>query len=803
MDKENNKFNKKMLNSKKQSSNPKNKNAKSGKKDKPFWQNTKKSYNEKNKKDPNDIDFKENIINLNSNLSANNFVSKKNILIITIFIFLIMFALIIRLFYLQFIQSDFLQKQAYNQQTVNQIISPNRGNIYDSTGKALAISAPVDTITINPSKFIVKDSEKDTILLQETIAIGLSEIFALDYNEVLTKVQSTATVETIIKKVEQDKVDALVTWMDEYDIKVGINIDEDIKRYYPYDNVLSSVIGFCGTDNTGLAGLEYTWNNVLTGTPGKIVSSQGNDQREIPNSEETYIAAENGSDIELTVDLNIQTIAEKYLEQAIDTYDCEEGGNVIAMDPKTGDILAMASFPDYNLNTPYVATSDLAQQYADESIYKMWSNKSVADTYEPGSTFKIITSAIALEENITTPDVYNDFYCNGFEEFPDINNTTLKIKCWRAEPHREQSLRDALLNSCNPSFMQLGERITTPTLYKYYNAFGLFNSTNSSLYGEQSSIFLPEQNVGPVDLATISFGQGLNVTPLQLITSLSALANDGILMQPRIVKSITNADTNVTTEIQPVTVRQVVSEETSDQILSMMEDVVTIGTGINATVEGYTIGGKTGTSEDLIGNDDEYIASFVATAPAEDPEIVLLLTLYNPTNEKYGFQGGQLAAPTVSQMLSEILPYMGVTADTEIDSNNENLITVPEIRNKTITEANKILSDLGFKTEIFSTSDYNTTLVTEQNPKPGSQLPKDSIIILYGEGENVSTSVAVPDLAGMTANQAESALNKLNLNIAIEGTGIVTNQDYFKDDQVPLGTIVKVTLKPALTGGAQ
>ena len=775
---------------------------------------TNKTYNNKlrnksSRKSKNDnlsddyLDFNKNVINLNSNLVPNNFLNKKTFLFITIAFLLAFIYLIIRIGYLQFIDGSNLQKKAYNQQTINQILSPSRGNIYDSTGKALAISAPVDTITINPTKIEGK-TELETKALKELVAKGLSDIFELDYNEVLTKVQSISSVETIIKKVERNKVDKLKNWMNENDVTAGINIDEDIKRYYPYDNVLSNVIGFCGTDSSGLAGIEYTWNNVLTGTPGKVVSSQGSDQQEIPNSEETYIAAENGSDIELTVDLNIQTIVEKYLHQAVDNYDCTDGGNVIAMDPKTGDILAMASFPDYNLNTPYDSTSELAKIYADESIYKMWANKSVSDTYEPGSTFKIITSAIALEENITLTDIHNDFYCNGYEEFPDINGSTLRIKCWRPNPHGEQSLRDALLNSCNPAFMQLGKRITIPTLYKYYNALGLFSSTNSGLYGEQSSIFLPPDKIGPVELATISFGQGLNVTPLQLITSLSSLANEGVLMQPRIVKSITNSDTNVKTEIEPVTVRQVVSKETSGDILSMMESVVSVGTGINATVNGYTIGGKTGTSEDLIGNDNEYIASFVATAPAYDPEILLLLTLYNPTNKKYGFQGGQLAAPTVSQMLSEILPYMGIVANSSPNSTNiKDMITVPEIRNKTISEANKILKDLGLNTKIYSSADHNSSLVTEQNPKPGSNIIADSLVVLYGEGDTVSTSVSVPDLTGMNVSTATAKLKELNLNINISGSGIVTNQEYFKDDQVPIGTIINVTFKPALSGGAQ
>ena len=748
-----------------------------------------------------------NVVKINSDFESKNFIYTKKlrlILLVTIIIFVL---LICRIGFLQFVQGNYLKEQAYKQQAINQIISPKRGNIYDSTGKALAISAQVDTITINPSKF-KKDSDEETATYQETVAKGLSEIFGLDYNETLEKVSSDSQVETIAKKVEQDKVDELTTWMEENKISVGINIDEDTKRYYPYSNVASNVIGFCGSDNQGLSGIESKWDSVLTGTPGKIVSSQGSDQQEIPDAEETYIAAENGSDLTLTIDLNIQTIIEKYLKQAVEENECSRGGNVIAMDPSTGDILAMASYPDYDLNSPYTPNSTLAQTYdslsteeKSEALYRMWANKSVAETYEPGSTFKVITSAVALEENITSTDVIDDFYCKGYEEFEDVNGSTIRIKCWRANPHGSQTLRQALMNSCNPAFMQLGARIGASTLYKYYEAFGLFDSTNSGLYGEQSSIFQKLENVGPVELATMSFGQRLNVTPLQMITAISCVANDGILMQPRIVKSVKNTDTGAVTEIPVTQVRQVISSQTAAEVKSMMESVVTEGTGRHAAVSGYSIGGKTGTSEPTEANAEEgYVASYVAISPVEDTKIVLLVTLYDPQGEN-GHQGGQVAGPVVSQMLSEILPYMGVVSDATADSNSNssNYITVPDVRNKTVAEAEKTLKDAGFTTKTYVNGDANTILVGDQNPKPGSQLPKNSLIVLYGEGSTTSTSVTVPDLKGMNASQATTALRDKNLNINIEGSGTVITQDYMANEQVPEGTIIKVTLKGTLT----
>ena len=731
----------------------------------------------------------------------------KKLRVTLIVVILILLLLIVRIGFLQFVQGNYLKELAYNQQTINQIISPKRGNIYDSTGKALAISAQVDTITINPNK-LVKNSNDETKEFKEKIAKGLSEIFELNYDEVLEKVNSSSQVETIAKKVEQEKVDTLKKWMKDNKISVGINIDEDTKRYYPYNTVASNVIGFCGSDNQGLSGVESKWDSILTGTPGKIVSSKGSNQEEIPNAEETYISAENGSDLTLTIDLNIQTIIEKYLKQAVEDNDCKKGGNVIVMNPKNGDILGMACYPDYNLNSPYTPNSTLAETYdslsseeKSESLYKMWANKSVAETYEPGSVFKVITASVALEENITTTDKSNDFYCKGYEEFEDSSaSQPLKISCWRANPHGVQSLRQALCNSCNPAFMQLGKRIGAPTLYKYYEAFGLFDSTNSGLYGEQSSIFQKLDKVGPVELATMSFGQRLNVTPLQMATAIACVANDGVLMKPRIVKQVTNTDSGSVSEIPVTQVRQVISKETAQEVKSMMESVVTIGTGKHAAVSGYSIGGKTGTSEPVYNKTEEgYVASYVAISPVEDTQVVLLLTLYDPPKSNH--QGGQLAGPVVSQMLSEILPYLGIPSNenSSDSSSSDNLIVVPDVRNKTVSEAEKILKNSGFSTKTYVNGDANNTLVVDQTPKPGVSLSKNSVVVLYGEGNDVATSVTVPDLKGMNASQASNTLKEKNLNISIEGSGTVISQDAAKDEQVPEGTVIKVTLKQNLT----
>ncbi len=751
------------------------------------------------------------IVKLKNDFNVNNMISNKKLKTSMLIIFILLFLLLIRIAWIQFIQGAELKERSYSQQNINQIISPKRGNIYDSTGQSLAISMQVDTITINPKKIKEKikgKSSDEGKLLQEKIAKGLSEIFELDYEETLSKVQSDSSVETIARKVEKDKVDQLKKWMKENEITSYINIDEDTKRYYPYSTLASAVLGFCGTDNDGRYGIENKWNSILSGTSGKIVSSKDGSQAEIPNSEQTYIAAENGSDLILTIDVNIQSTIEKYLKQAVEDNSCARGGNVIVMNPSTGDILGMASYPNYDLNNPSTPNSSLvtdwdklSQEEKLNSLYKMWSNKSVNETYEPGSTFKVITASVALEENITDTDVPNNFSCSGAE---NVNGTS--IKCWRSyNPHGMQTLRQALGNSCNPAFIQLGRKIGAPTLYKYYKAFGLFDTTGVALPGEANSIFHDLNNVHQVELATMSFGQRFTITPLQMITAISAVANDGVLMQPRIVKEIRNSDTGAVTTVEPVKVRQVISKQTSEKVKSMMEYVVTKGTGGNAKVTGYSIGGKTGTSEPNKSDPDAgYVASYVAISPIENTEVVLLLTLYKPQAGSH--QGGTIAGPVVGQMLSEILPYLGVSSEsTGNSSSNTNTSnktystkTLPNITNKTVTEAKKVIEAEGFTASYSVNGNANSLLVTDQVPKPGTQLISGSVVKLYSEENNVRTSVTVPDLKGMSVSQAINSLKSKNLNISIEGSGVVLSQDPPKDSSVEEGTVINVTLRQDL-----
>ena len=747
---------------------------------------------------------------VNNEFSTNSLAIKK-FRIVLISLLIIFLLLIIRLIWLQFVQGSDLKEQAYNQQTTDQIISTSRGTIYDSTGKTLAISTPTDTVTINPQK-IVGSTDEETKTKKEKIAKAFSEIFELDYNETLEKVNSTSNVQTIAKKVDKDKIDKLKQWMETEKISTGINIDEDTKRVYPYNNLASNLIGFCGTDNTGIQGIEDSWNSVLQGTPGKITTSTDAIQEEIPDSNQTYIPAEDGSDIVLTIDYNIQTVLEKYLKQAVEENHADSG-TVVAMAPSTGDILGMACYPDYNLNTPFEPNTEelkttwntLDSTAQSDALYNMWKNNVVSSPYEPGSPYKLITAATALEENITSEDVPNDFYCNGSIEVADRS-----ISCWTQAHKGPKTLRQALQVSCNPSLIQLGRRIGAETLYKYYQAFGFFDKTGIDLPQEASSTYWNIEDVGDVELATMSFGQRFTITPIQLVSAVSAIANDGILMKPRIVKQIINPETGTTTDIEPVQVRQVISKSTSERMRNLMKSVVDDGSGRLAKVEGYSIGGKTGTSEPQAGREDEgYIASYVAIAPTEKPEICLLIAVHDPNpNNEGSHQGGQVCGPVVSQMLSEILPYLGLTSSnaqtsTDVVEKDTSYATVPDIRNKTVTEAEKLLKQAGFTTKVNISGDKNSTLVTDQMPKPGSSIPKDSIIVLYTEENDTRVSVKVPDFRDKTLSQAENMAKANNLNITSEGSGTVISQSIMVDTAVEEGTIIKLTLSTENDGTNQ
>jgi len=630
-----------------------------------------------------------------------------------------------RIGWIQFAQGEELQAKAYMQQTLDRNINPERGTIWDSTGKiALAISSTVETVTVNPMNIKNEDKEK--------VTKAFCDIFDLDYEKTLKKVKKKSSIETIVKKQEKGKTDELRKWLKENNINQGVNIDEDTKRYYPYSTLASQVIGFCGTDNQGLDGIEATYDSVLKGTMGKIEKLTDARGGDIENQGEEYVPAIDGKDIVLSIDMTIQSIAEKYLKQACIDNICTGGGNLVMMNPKTGDILAMATYPDYNLNQPFEPNTEelkaiwenLSSSEQTKELQQIWRNRAITDTYEPGSTFKLITASAALEEGITQTDKAGEFCCTGGIEVGGV-----RIKCWRHyRPHGSESLRDALMNSCNPVFIGLGQKLGVDTYYSYLEKFGLLKTTGVELPGEAGSIFIAKNKAGPVELATISFGQRFKITPLQLVQAVSTIANGGEGIRPRIVKQIINRETGEIEEKPVEKTGRVISTETANNVLSMMESVVSEGTGKNSKVQGYRIGGKTGTSEDGV-NTNKYVTSFIGVAPIEDPQVVMLVTLYNPTGEG-GHQGGGVAAPIGAQVFSEVLPYLEVQKDEE----EVQEITVPDIRNKTIKDAKKELKEMGLEVNINIPEGIDTTgeeIIVEQLPKPGIKIRRGNKVEIY------------------------------------------------------------------------
>ena len=647
----------------------------------------------------------------------------RNVLIIVIIIFIL---LIFRVAWIQFKRGEELQTLAYQQQSLDRKINPKRGTIYDATGdNILAVSSTVETVTVNPTNIIDENKEK--------VANVLSNIFELDYETVLKKVSKRSSIETIVKKQDKEKTDKLRIWMQENNITDGINIDEDTKRYYPYNNLASHVIGFTGADNQGLDGVEAKYEEVLKGKSGRITRVTDARGKSIENAVEDYEDAIDGDSLILTIDMNIQAIVEKYIEEACIDNVCTDGANIVVMNPNNGDVLAMATYPSYNLNNPYSINNEellnnwetLSATERNTALQGMWRNKAIADTYEPGSVFKLITSSAALEEGIVTDiDRQGEFSCTGGIEIAGV-----RIKCWRYyRPHGAESLRQALMNSCNPVFIGLGQRIGVKKYYEYLEKFGYLNKTGIDLPGEAKGIFLDESKVGPVELATIAFGQRFEVTPLQMVTAVSAIANGGNLIQPRVVKAIIDSETGERKDIEPIVKNRVISKETSEKVLSMMGSVVAEGTGKNAQVRGYEIGGKTGTSEDGV-NTNKYVTSFLGVATINNPEVVVLITLYNPTGEG-GHQGGGVAAPVGAQVLGEVIPYLEMKKDKEAEIDEIQEVEVPDVRNLSIKEAKKVLKEINLNIELENDVDEENTYIKEQTPKPGIKVNSGSKIFI-------------------------------------------------------------------------
>lgn len=700
------------------------------------------------------------------------------------FILLLLFTLIVALLifrtgWIQFVNGAVLQKKAIEQQTRDRKVNPKRGTIYDINGKELAVSISVDTVSVVPSQ--IENAEK--------VARKLSEILGLDYNEVYKKIKKNSSMEENIgRRVEIDKTEKIRKWKLEEKI-TGVKINEDSKRCYPYNNLASYVIGFTGVDNQGLEGIELTYDKILKGIPGRVVAEADASGKDMPFGIERYINPIDGTNLILTIDETIQCFAERYLENAIVNNKCMGGGVAIIMKPKTGEILAMAIKPDYDLNNPFLPNDqqlmarwkNMTTEERRAVREKMWRNKAVADTYEPGSTFKVITSAAGLEEGVVRPE--ENFVDNGYAEV-----FKQKIRCWKSGGHGLETFKQAVENSCNPIFVQVSQRLGVKRFLKYVNAFGLQNKTGIALAGESIGVSHDPNKATLLDVATMSIGQRFQVTPIQLITAVSAVGNGGKLLKPQLVKELRNQNNNIVQKFEPELVRQVISSETAATMADIMEGVVASGTGAGAKLPGYRIAGKTGTSDQKSNN--TYVASFVAFAPADDPEVSILVALFDPKGDSH--MGGAIAAPVAGRILSDVLPYMKIQprfAPGELIIKN---IKIPEVRGKTLEEAIKTLKSSQLEYRVIGQEIDNSAIVTDQSPKPDVIVDSKSQVILFTEKGKNSSKVVVPNLKKKSVLDTVRILKDLGLNIKIVGMGEVVKQEPAAGEEVPLGTEVKV-----------
>jgi len=693
--------------------------------------------------------------------------SKKRLLFIFIVVMIIFISLIGRLGFLQIVKGEELKKGALEQWTKGITIKSKRGIIYDRNGKKLAVSVSASTVWASPPD--IKDPDKT--------AKEVARVLNLDEKLVYEKISKRLGSERIKQWISKEEAAELRK------LKLpGIDIVDDNKRYYPYGNFASFVLGFTDIDNNGLEGLEFTYDKYLTGTPGKWIKTTDSYSRQLPFDEEKIYEASDGVSIITTIDEVIQHFTDKAAQEAL-ILNNAKNVTIIVMEPNTGDILAMTNKPDYDPNEPRLPLDEglkeewknLSQGDLLNKWYEMWRNISISDIYEPGSTFKMITAAAALEENIAKTDSH--FYCNGFVR--DIKGVELKCARWY-NPHGDQTLVEAMNNSCNVAFVNLGRMVGRDLLLKYIKGFGFGETTGIDLNGEQGGIIPSDaKNIKEVQLATMSYGHGIAITPLQLINSLSAIANGGNLMEPRLVKELIDGEGNVVKGFEPVVKRKVISETTSNTMLYMLEQVVLEGSGNNAYIPGFRVGGKTGTAQKIIDGryaQGKYMASFVAVAPVDDPQIAILVLIDEPSAGQY--YGSSVAAPVARDVLEEALNYLEITP-IFTEEEKEKIIEkelVPDIRDMKIGEAGKTLTDLGFKytTEYFELTSEST--VIDQFPLPGTEVQKGSIVDLYFN-EKDEEHLIMPSLMDKDREEVIEILDRLNLNYELKGEGKVKDQD--------------------------
>ena len=735
----------------------------------------------------------------NENVRRANRIIQTRSFVLMILMGVVMFVLLFfRLFDLQITRHEELQGKAVNQQTRRTVVTANRGTIYDAGGNILAISSSAETIILSPLEIdnAVNDTENPVSWTKESLAAGLAEILGKDASAIRKRMDNVKSQYEVIQlRADEDTAAKVRSYVDENKI-AGVHLVADTKRYYPYGSLAAQVIGFVGDENTGLYGLEAYYEKELEGQSGLVISSKDQAENDMLYTYEQYFAAKNGSDLTLTLDTTIQYYLEKGIESMVDKFSAANGASGIVMDAKTGGILAMASYPNYDLND-FLTVSDQTLQeriergestVADMQLLQ-WRNKALNDTYEPGSTFKILTLSAALEEGVV--DKTTTVNCGG-----SVNISGYTIHCSNKNGHGLQTLVQSVGNSCNPAFINYGLRIGSEKFYEYMRSFGLMNTTGIDLGGEAVGVFAADSSFTQLDLACYAFGQNFTVTPLALIAAQAACVNGGYLHTPYLVERITDSNGNVTYRHDDTPVRQVISEQTSATVRECLEYVVASGTGKNGQVAGYRIGGKTGTADK--GQTGDVVVSFLCFAPADDPQVIMLITMDTPSRATGTYvSGGNMVAPTASTVMAEILPYLGVEPSYSAEELLGMDTTVPNVIGMSVEEAKAKLKDRALSYKIVGDGET----ITDQTPAGGAIIPGKSSVILYAGEEKSTDKCVVPHLIGKTPSEANTTATAAGLLIRFSGTTgsesssvRVLSQSIDEGTEVEAGTVITVQL---------
>ena len=729
---------------------------------------------------------------------ANRVIQSRTFVLMLIMGILMFVLLFFRLYDLQITRHEELQGKAVSQQTRRTVVTASRGTIYDASGNILAISASAETIILSPLEIDQAVNSKTTPVswTKDSLAAGLADILGKDAASIRKRMENTESQYEVIQlRAEEDVAAKVRAYVDENDI-VGVHLVADSKRYYPYGSLAAQVIGFVGTENTGLYGLEAYYEEEREGQSGLVISAKDKAENDMLYTYEQYFAAKDGGDLTLTLDATIQYYLEKGMESMLDKFSAANGAAGVVLNAKTGGIMAMASYPNYDLNDfSTVQDKTLLERIerkestlADMQLLQ-WRNKALNDTYEPGSTFKILTLAAALEEGVV--DKTTTVNCGG-----SVTISGYTIHCSNKNGHGLQTLVQSVGNSCNPAFINYGLRVGNEKFYQYMESFGLMNTTGVDLGGEAVGVFASPSSFTQLDLACYAFGQNFTVTPLGLIAAQAACVNGGYLHTPYLVERITDSEGSVVYRHDDTPVRQVISEETSATVRECLEYVVASGTGKNGQVAGYRIGGKTGTADK--GQTGDVVVSFLCFAPADDPQVIMLITMDTPSRATGVYvSGGNMVAPTASSVMSEILPYLGIEPSYSAEELLGMDTTVPNVIGMSVDETKAKLKERVLSCRVEGDGDT----ITDQTPAGGAIIPGKSVVILYANEKKSTDKCVVPTLLGRTPSEANTVAVNAGLLIRFSGTTgsesssiRVLSQNLEAGTEVDAGTVITVQL---------